>query len=88
MEGSFEAGVALIDNDYIKHVLEYLKTGIFNKPNNATFMTAYTYSFPIKTQNSKVMELADINNTLYPKQLYDHYKEVILDYNAYFYKIS
>ncbi len=29
------------------------------------------------------MELADMNNTLYPKALYENYKETITKYNVY-----
>lgn len=30
------------------------------------------------------MELADMNNSKYPKELYESYKKTITDYNMYF----
>ena len=43
MDANLREGIAFIENDFIKYVLEYLKTGVFNKPNNKKTIEAYSY---------------------------------------------
>jgi len=42
MDSILQAGVNLIQNDFVKYVIEYLKTGHFNQPNNRKFIEAYS----------------------------------------------
>jgi len=42
MDPVFEEGVNLIQNDVVRYVIDYLKTGNFNQPNNKKFIEAYS----------------------------------------------
>ena len=45
MDSILKAGIDLIQNGYVQYVIEYLKTGHFNQPNNAKFVVTYSYVF-------------------------------------------
>lgn len=42
MDPVFEEGLNLIQNDVVRYVIDYLKTGSFNQPNNKKFIEAYS----------------------------------------------
>jgi hypothetical protein len=45
MDANLREGISFIENDFIKYVIEYLKTGVFNKPNNKKTIEAYSYLY-------------------------------------------
>ncbi len=51
MDSVLKAGIELIQNDFIRYVIEYLKTGNFNQPNNRKFIEAYSY--PVFSNHKK-----------------------------------
>ena len=72
MDPVLKGGINLIQQDYINHVIEYLKTGSFNPPSTTHFLTAY----------AKVMELVDKSPSQYAKILYSVYTKTITKYHS------
>lgn len=42
MDTAFKEGIKLINNDFVRYVIDYLKTGKFNQPTNKKFIEAYS----------------------------------------------
>ncbi len=42
MDPILKAGIDLIQSECVKYVIEYLKTGHFNKPDNKKLVEAYS----------------------------------------------
>ena len=42
MDPRLKEGIDKIQNDFIRYIIEYLKTGVFNQPNVKKTMEAYS----------------------------------------------